>query len=187
MTLSRVLITAVVVEKRSVPDVAVQYCVCRSWLYELLARYRREGEAALEARFRRRRSAPTALSADVVELIVELREKLAATGLDAGPDTIRWHLAHHHEVVVSRATVARYLTKRGLVTPQPRKRPKSSYIRFAAQMPNECWQADFTHYRLTRPDGRPGPDAEILTCLGRLLPLRRPCVRPRARHRPDRG
>lgn len=165
MTLSRVLITALVVENRSVSEVAVQYGVSRSWLYELLARYRREGEAAFEARSRRPRSAPTALSADVVDLIVELREKLTATGLDAGPDTIRWHLARHHEVVVSRATVARYLTKRGLVTPEPKKRPKSSYIRFAAQMPNECWQADFTHYRLTRPDGRSGPDAEILTWL----------------------
>ncbi|WP_250033637.1 DDE-type integrase/transposase/recombinase [Paractinoplanes maris] len=47
--------------------------------------------------------------------------------------------------------------------PEPAKRPKSSYIRFAAEQPNECWQADFTHYRLTRPDGRPGTDVEILS------------------------
>jgi transposase InsO family protein len=163
MTLSRVLITAVVVENRSVPEVAVQYGVSRSWLYELLARYRREGEAAFEPRSRRPHTSTTALSADVVDLIVELREKLTTTGLDAGPDTIRWHLQHHHDVTVSRATVARYLAKRGLVTPEPKKRPKSSYIRFAAEMPNECWQADFTHYRLTRPDGRPGADTEILS------------------------
>jgi len=32
-------------------------------------------------------------------------------------------------------------------------------------MPNETWQSDFTHYRLTRPDGRPGADCEILTWL----------------------
>jgi transposase InsO family protein len=165
MTDARLLITAVVVEKRSVPEVAVQYGVSRSWLYELLARYRREGEAAFEARSRRPRSAPTALSAEVVDLIVELREKLTATGLDAGPDTICWHLAHHHDVTASRATVARYLTKLGLVTPQPKKRPKSSYTRFQAAMPNECWQSDFTHYRLTRPDGRPGQDTEIISWL----------------------
>jgi len=163
MTLSRVLITAVVVENRSVPEVAVQYGVSRSWLYELLARYRREGEAAFEPRSRRPHTSKTALSADVVDLIVELREKLTTTGLDAGPDTIGWHLAHHHDVTVSRATVARYLAKRGLVTPEPKKRPKSSYIRFAAEMPNGCWQADFTHYRLIRPDGRPGADTEILS------------------------
>ena len=57
---------------------------------------------------------------------------------------------------MSRATIARYLIKAGLVVPEPKKRPKSSYIRFAAAMPNETWQSDFTHYRL-RPDGRPGP------------------------------
>jgi len=32
-------------------------------------------------------------------------------------------------------------------------------------MPNETWQSDFTHYRLTRPDGRPGADVEIITWL----------------------
>lgn len=67
--------------------------------------------------------------------------------------------------MVSRATIARHLTKAGLVTPEPKKRPKSSYIRFQAEMPNETWQSDFTHYRLTRRDGRPGADTEILTWL----------------------
>jgi transposase InsO family protein len=35
-----------------------------------------------------------------------------------------------------------------LVTPTPQRRPKSSYIRFAAEQPNERWQADFTHWWL---------------------------------------
>ena len=93
---------------------------------------------------------------ETVDLIVELREKLTATGLDAGPDTIGWHLEHHHSIAVSRATIARYLAKAGLVVPEPKKKPKSSYIRFQAEMPNETWQADFTHYRLVAhdPDGR---------------------------------
>jgi transposase InsO family protein len=51
------------------------------------------------------------------------------------------------------------------VTPEPAKRPKSSYIRFEAEQPNETWQSDFTHYRLTRPDGTPGQDTEIITWL----------------------
>ncbi len=165
MTNTRLLITAVVVENRPVPEVAAQYGVSKSWLYELLARYRREGEAVLEPRSRRPRSNPTATPAEVVDLIVELREKLTVTRLDAGPDTIGWHLAHHHGVVVSRATISRYLAKAGLVVPEPKKRPKSSYIRFAAEQPNETWQGDFTHYRLTRPDGRPGADTETLTWL----------------------
>jgi transposase InsO family protein len=165
MTLNRLLITSVVIENRPVRDVAAQYGVSQSWLFELLARYRAEGEAAFEPRPRRPKTVPRTTPTEVVDLIAELREKLAATGLDAGPDTIAWHLTHHHGVVVSRATIARYLTKAGLVVPEPKKKPKSSYVRFQAAMPNETWQSDFTHYRLRRPDGRPGRDCEILTWL----------------------
>jgi transposase InsO family protein len=63
-------------------------------------------------------------------------------------------------VKVSAATVIRYLHRAGLVVPEPRKRPKSSYIRFAAEQPNECWQSDFTHYTLAD-----GTGSEILTWL----------------------
>ena len=165
MTLNRLLITSVVIENRPVRDVAAQYGVSQSWLFELLARYRAEGEAAFEPRPRRPKTVPRTTPAEVVDLIAELREKLTATGLDAGPDTIAWHLQHHHGVNVSRATIARYLAKAGLVVPEPKKKPKSSYVRFQAAMPNETWQSDFTHYRLRRPDGRPGRDCEILTWL----------------------
>ena len=165
MTSTRLLITAMVVENRPVREVAATYGVSKSWLYELLARYRREGEAVFEPRSRRPASNPNATPLEVTDLIVRLRKELADAGLDAGPETICWHLAHHHDTVVSRATVARHLTARGLVVPEPKKRPKSSYLRFEASLPNECWQSDFTHYRLTRSDGRPGGDSEILTWL----------------------
>src|SRR5680860_1402459 len=165
MTSNRLLITAMVVENRPVREVAATYGVSTSWLYELLARYRREGDAVFEPRSRRPDTNPNATPLEVVDLIVRLRKELADQGLDAGPDTNCWHLAHHHDITVPRATVARHLTARGLITPEPKKRPKSSYIRFEASMPNECWQADFTHYRLTRPDGRPGSDTEVLSWL----------------------
>jgi transposase InsO family protein len=61
---------------------------------------------------------------------------------------------------VSPATVSRYLARQGLVVPEPKKRPRSSYIRFQADQPNECWQADFTHYPLAD-----GTGTEILTWL----------------------
>jgi len=165
MTSTRLLITAMVVENRPVREVAATYGVSTSWLYELLARYRREGEGVFEPRSRRPKTNPNATPAEVVDLLVRLRKELTDQGLDAGPETICWHLAHHHHITVARATVARHLTARGLITPEPKKRPKSSYIRFEASMPNETWQADFTHYRLTRPDGRPGLDTEVLTWL----------------------
>jgi transposase InsO family protein len=100
-----------------------------------------------------------------VEPISGLRRKLARQGLDAGPHTIAWHLEHDHHLSVSVATIWRTLKRAGLIVPEPKKKPKASYIRFAADQPNECWQTDFTHYRLTRPDGSPGADAEILTFL----------------------
>src|SRR5262245_58865844 len=125
-----------------------------------MARYRVEGEAAFEPRSRRPKRSPTAIPVSTVELIVELRQRLIRHGLDAGADTIAWHLEHHHQLRVSRATIDRTLRRQGLVEPAPRKRPRSSYIRFAAEQPNECWQADFTHYRLTD-----GVDVEILSWL----------------------
>jgi transposase InsO family protein len=160
MSKARLVITAVIVERRPVSEVARSYGVARSWVYALLARYRAEGEAAFEPRSRRPRTSPHAISDAAAELIVVLRKELAGQGLDAGPHTICWHLRHHHGITVSAATVSRHLTRQGLVTPEPAKRPKSSYIRFAAEQPNECWQSDFTHYRLAE-----GTDAEILTWL----------------------
>jgi transposase InsO family protein len=165
MSRARLVITAVVYEKRRQAEVARAYGVSEGWVSKLVSRYRAEGEAAFVPRSRRPKTSPSALAAGTVELILRLRKQLAELGLDAGPDTIAWHLAHHHGITVSRATVSRQLVKAGLVAPEPKKRPKSSYIRFAAELPNECWQADVTHYRLTRPDGRPGADAEILSWL----------------------
>lgn len=160
MSRTRLVITAVIVEKRQVSEVARSYGVSRSWVHALLARYRTEGEAAYAPRSRRPRSSPSAISPETVELIVRLRKELSGQGLDAGPQTIAWHLARHHRVRVSAATVARYLAAGGLVTPEPRKRPRSSYVRFEAELPNECWQADFTHYPLAD-----GTGTEILTWL----------------------
>src|ERR1700761_6567419 len=160
MSKARLVITAVVVEGRSQSEVARAYGVSQGWVSRLVARYRAEGEAAFEPRSRRPKTSPQAIPDQVAELIIQLRKELAGQGLDAGPDTIGWHLAHHHKVTISPATISRYLTRAGLITPQPRKRPRSSYVRFEAEQPNECWQADFTHYPLGG-----GAGSEVLTWL----------------------
>lgn len=165
MSKARLVITAIEVEGRSPAEVIAAYGVSRSWLYELLKRYRAEGDAAFEPRSRRPHTSPRATPASSVELVLRLRKELSETGLDAGADTIGWHLTHHHQTTLSRATIHRILTRHGAVVPEPAKRPKSSYIRFAAEQPNETWQSDFTHYRLTRPDGTPGADTEIISWL----------------------
>jgi transposase InsO family protein len=160
MSKARLVVTAVTAEKRPVSEVARSCGVTRSWVCTLLDRYRDEGEAAFEPRSRRPKTSPSAISPDTVELIIRIRKELAGQGLDAGPQTIAWHLDQHHQLRVSPATVSRYLARQGLVTPDPSKRPKPSCIRFAAEMPNECWQSDFTHYPLAG-----GTDTEVLTWL----------------------
>jgi len=162
---ARLVITAVIVEHRPVAQVARDYGVARSWVYELVARYRAEGQAAFTPRSRAPKTRPAATPAPVVEQVLVLRKKLSDAGLDAGAETIAWHLEHHHDTKVSRATIHRVLSRHSMVAPEPKKRPRSSYIRFEADQPNECWQSDFTHYRLTTPDGRPGADTEIITWL----------------------
>jgi transposase InsO family protein len=160
MSKARLVITAVTAEGLTQGEAARRYGVSQGWISKLLARYEAEGEAAFEPRSRRPLSSPNATAPEAVELIVRLRKDLAGQGLDAGPHTIAWHLEHHHRIRVSAATISRTLSRQGLVTPDPAKRPKSSYLRFEAELPNQCWQSDFTHYPLAG-----GADTEILTWL----------------------
>jgi transposase InsO family protein len=157
---ARLVITAVVLEGRSPSEVARTYNVSRSWIYTLIDRYQLEGDSAFEPRSRRPHTRPNTTPPATVELILQLRKQLTSRGLDAGADTIAWHLTHHHNLTISRATIYRTIRRANLVTPEPRKKPKSSYIRFQAEQPNETWQADFTHWRLAD-----GADIEILTWL----------------------
>jgi len=157
---ARLVITAVVVEGRSPSEVARTYGVARSWVYALVTRYRAEGDAAFEPRSRRPTTRPAQAPEATVELVLNLRRSLTRQGLDAGPVTIAWHLAHHHQITLSRATIYRILRRAELITAEPNKKPRSSYIRFQAEQPNETWQADFTHWRLAD-----GTDIEILTWL----------------------
>ena len=157
MSKARLVITAVLVEGRSQSQVARDYGVSQGWVSRLLKRYTLEGDTAFQPRSRRPHNSPTRLPQSTIELILEMRATLTGKGLDAGPHTIAWHLDHHHHVRVSAASISRHLTAAGLITPSPQKRPKSSYIRFAAEQPNELWQADFTHWSLAH-----GTHTEIL-------------------------
>ena len=76
------------------------------------------------------------------------------------------------------ATIWRVLSRRGFVTPQPHKRPASSWKRFEAELPNECWQADTTHWTLAD-----ATDVEILNVVddhSRLLVASRAFVTTKA-------
>jgi transposase InsO family protein len=146
--MGRYLVEAHLREGRSVAELAAEHGVHRSWICKLLSRYRAEGDAGLEPRSRRPRSSPTATATEVEDQIIVLRKQLAEEGLDAGAVTIHWHLSRRGGDVPSVTTIWRVLKRAGFVTPQPKKRPRSSYIRFEADLPNECWQSDMTHWSL---------------------------------------
>jgi len=167
MSKARVIITAVVFEGRTKSEVARDYEVSRYWVQQLVQRYNAEGEAAFTPRSRRPHSSPHAVPAAVEDEIVRLRKELSRHGLDAGADTIRTHLARltprseqDPPQLPAVSTIWRVLVRRGFVTPQPQKRPRSSWHRFAAEQPNERWQADTTHWHLAD-----GTAVEILNIL----------------------
>ena len=150
MSLARLVVTAVRIEGRTKAEVSREFGVSPRWVYELVRRFDAEGEAGLEARSRRPNRSPRRTPGLIEDEIVRLRKDLVDLGVDAGAHTIAVHMARRHgqDVVPSVATIWRVLSRRGFVTPQPQKRPRSSFIRFEAQMPNERWQADITHWRL---------------------------------------
>jgi transposase InsO family protein len=160
MSLGRLVVAAVRIEGRTQSEVARDYRVSRRWVYELLRRFDAQGEAGLEPRSRRPRSSPHRTSSELEEEILRLRKDLADQGLDAGAHTIAYHLGQRHDTAPSVATIWRILQRRGFVTPQPQKRPRSSFARFEAERPNQRWQADITHWGL-----RGGTDVEICNWL----------------------
>src|SRR5690348_4406011 len=142
------VIEAILLEGASPSALARTHQISRSWIYELRERFEAGGYQALAPRSRRPHSSPTQISSEVQARILELRDELAAAGYDAGPQTLAHHLAGQLSQVPSVTTIWRILKRHGRVTPQPHKKPRSSYIRFEAKLPNETWQVDATPWQL---------------------------------------
>jgi transposase InsO family protein len=159
-SLARLVVTAILVEGRTKSEVARDYDVSRQWIHELVKRFLAEGDAGLVPRSRRPRSNPARVADAVEDAIVALRKELEERGFDAGAHTIAYHLSERGLTSPSVATIWRILSRRGFVTPQPQKRPKAAAIRFCAEMPNERWQEDITHWKLAD-----GADVEILNAI----------------------
>ena len=160
MSRAHVAVLQVVSKRLSVAEAAAEYGYSRRHLHRLLVRYRQGGLDALAPRSRRPRSSPHQTPEVVRDRIIELRRQLTAAGSDAGPVTIAWHLAREGLGEPSTSTIRRILHDQGLILPQPRKRPRSSYVRFQAAQPNEMWQSDVTHWQLAD-----GTDVGVLNWL----------------------
>src|SRR6201993_265449 len=148
MGMPQLVVTAVLVEGRTKSAVAREYGVSRRWVITLVQRYLAEGDAGLQPRPRRPLRSPNRTAKDIEDEVIALRKELDRDGHEAGAATIAFHLQRRHGVSPAVSTIWRILSARGFITPQPHKRPKSSYIRFVAEQPNERWQHDVTHWQL---------------------------------------
>jgi transposase InsO family protein len=157
---------------RPIKELARVHEVSASWLFKLLKRYRLEGPTGLEPRSRRPDRSPARIRDLYEDEIVALHKELAGDGLDAGAQTLHFHLAQCHMHPPSVSTIFRVLKARGFVTLEPHKRPKSSFVRFEADVPNEMWQADMTHVELA--------NGELFEVLNMVDDHSRLCVASRA-------
>ena len=119
-----------------------------TWLFwDLRRRFALEGDAALEPKSRAPRVVANKTPAAIEDAIVAKRKELVDAGLDAGAETIAYHL-RDLVGVPSPSTIWRMLRARGFITPEPAKAPKRSRRRFCAERANECWQLDDTTWEL---------------------------------------
>jgi len=160
MSKARVIVLSVVHQGLTKAESARKFGVSWQWVHTLVTRYEAGGLDALEPRSRRPITSPTSTSETTRSRILELRDQLDTEGLDAGPVTITWHLEREGLPTPAVSTIRRILFDAGRIKPEPNKRPRSSYVRFAAEQPNETWQSDFTHWPLAD-----GTDVEILNWL----------------------
>lgn len=148
MDLALYAVQAVLIDGRSVRDVAAAPGRSKSWVQRHCAPYRSGGEVALVPHKRDPKAPPNQTSVVVENVILTLRKELGELGLDAGARTIAYHVDRQGFDVPAVSTIHRILVRRGFVVPQPQKRPRSSWQRFEADLPNECWQTNMTHWHL---------------------------------------
>ena len=146
MDRARYAVDGVVVEGRSIRSVASSIDMSKSWVAKQVTRYRAGGYEALVAQSTAPHRRPRQIPVELEDEIVTIRKHPDEVGLDAGPLTIQYHLRRRHGTAPGRSTIHRALVRRGFVTPQPQKRPRTSWQRFEAALPNETWQADMTHW-----------------------------------------
>jgi transposase InsO family protein len=160
MSKPSIIVLSVVHQGLSKKQVAAKYSVSIRWVNMLLARYRTGGLDAVQPKSKRPHSAPNRIPEELCQLVLDVRFDLTERGLDNGPRSIHWQLTQEGVTPPSIASIWRILSRAGAIKPQPRKRPRASYIRFEAAQPNETWQSDFTHWKLAN-----DTDIEILNWL----------------------
>lgn len=157
----------------SVTNLCADLRISRETFYKYKRRWEDEGPAGLVERSRRPHRSPGSIPPALEDEIVRLRETLP---LDNGAQTIAYHLARAGLQVPSVATIHRALVRRGMVVPQPGKRPRSAWRRFEWPRPNDAWQIDATCWALR--SGREVWVMDVLDDHSRLVVAARVCSGP---------
>lgn len=132
-----------------VSELCRQLGISRDTFYRYRGRFLAEGPAGLASRSRRPHHSPNQIGAAIEDEIVRWRKRLKDLGVDHGAQTIFYHLRRQStDPLPSVATIHRVLVRRGMVVPQPEKRPRVSWRRFEWPRPNDAWQIDATSWVL---------------------------------------
>ena len=132
----------------SVTGLCEQLKISRQTFYVYQRRFAAEGLVGLVPRSRAPHHRPRRTPAAMEQQILAVRQQLADEGWDAGARSIRSRLLGRGADPPSVSTIHRILVRHGRVVPQPGKRPRSSWRRFAAAQPNAVWQIDGMDWRL---------------------------------------
>jgi transposase InsO family protein len=156
-----------------VTEVCADLEISRQTFYKYKRRWEAEGPAGLVERSRRPHRSPGQVSVALEDEIVRLRKDRE---VDHGAQSIAYALSRAGWSVPSVATIHRVLVRRGLVTPQPEKRPRSAWRRFEWAHPNDAWQIDATRWVLR--SGREAWVMDVLDDHSRLMVAARVCGGP---------
>ena len=161
MSRARVAVLKVISKQLSVTAAAAEYGYSRQHLHRLIARYQAGGLDAVEPRSRRPAEQPAGDRGQGPRLhrrdpARADRSRAGTPGRSPSPGT--WSRPGCTSRRPRRS--AGSCTPPGWSPPSPASGPARSYLRFEAAQPNECWQSDFTHWRLAD-----GSDVEIINWL----------------------
>lgn len=158
----------------NVSELCRELGVSRQTFYKWRGRFAVEGPGGLVERSRRPVSSPNQMPVATEEEVVRLRKWLVGEGLDHGAQSIVWAMMRAGwGEVPSVSAVHRALVRRGMVVPQPQKRPRSAGRRFVWPFPNGAWQFDGTRWVLADGEG-----VWVMDCLddhSRVVPAALAC------------
>lgn len=118
----------------SISEFCRTHGISRPSFYNVRDRYTAEGNAALNPRPRAPKKPARTFTNDTATIVLDVRQHLTSSGWDAGPKTIWFTVVDEalfpDDQIPSVSTIARILKDAGVVAKNPRKRPRTSYIRF---------------------------------------------------------